>query len=179
MFGKEHIRVAVYDSDTLRNGDAVEDFCYRIGLPFNEESKRFEDEFDNPRLNNNLVELKRIMNRSVTYQQINNIFGPGFAHAMQADDWTKRTEILGTEERTEFLARFKRGNKQLSKEYFSGKDLFRAPRQRETPHWEFDSKAMLQDAVLVMADMMAIAEIHIRELNARVERLERLLATKN
>ena len=179
VFGREHVRVAVYDSGTLRNGDAVEDFCYRIGLPYSGGFTRPEDEFDNPRLNNNLVELKRIANRSVAYQQLNNVFGPSFAHAMQSDDWTERTELLGSIERAEFLARFKRGNKQLSKEYFSGKDLFKAPHQDDTPQWEFDSKAMLQDAVLVMADMMAMGEARINDLSERIEQLERLVAMSN
>ena len=173
VFGKRNIKVAVYERSRMKNGDAVDDFCQHIGLPLGAGYERPPENHTNPRLNNNLVELKRMVNKAPEFQQLQNVFGPSFAHAMLADDWTPRTELLPAEAREAFLAKFKKGNKLLAKEYFAGKQLFKPFKEGEAPQWEFEPQGMLRDAVVVMADMLSRQEKLIRNLEARVSQLER------
>ena len=124
------------------------------------------------RLSNTLVELKRIMNQSVEYRSMANVFGPALAHAMESGGGDDGTEMLDDEERTAFLARFKRGNDRLAKERFAGTPLFRSPRSGESSPWKFESDEMLRAAVLVLTDILAHQERCIAELSAHVARLE-------
>lgn len=172
VFGKDAVRVAIYDRDKLKNHDVVDDFCYRIGLPLSGDYEQPVKSGGNERLNNNLVELKRIMNQSSEHQQLNNAFGPALAHAMLVDTWTPDTHMLTDEQRQKFLEPYKKGNKQLAKEYFSGSQLFAPAKESDLPQWQFDSQAMLYDAVLVLTDILATDERRIRMLEARVAKLE-------
>lgn len=173
VFGRDSVCVAVYDRTKLKNGDVVDDFCYRIGLPLDGGYHPVSHKEANPRLSSNLVELKRIMNNSVEYQGLNNVFGKAFAHAMSADNWSEETPLLDDGTRTEFLAHFKRGNKALANERFAGKALFRSPKPSSASIWEFENEAMLRDAVLVMADLICEQEKRIRLLEAFAQQVSR------
>ena len=172
VFGKDNLTVAVYDRAALKNGDAVDDFRERAGLPPDADYARPDAARFNPRLNNNLVELKRIVNLSPEYAKLNNAFGAAFAHAEAADDWTPPSELLDDAARAAFLNAFREGNERLAADYFGGIPPFPALGSGAAAPWRFDAGDMLRDAVLVMADQMARQEIRLRALAERLARLE-------
>lgn len=133
-FDRENLIVRPYQENELANGDVCHDFLMLAGL--NAEAFRCPEEIPNTRINRDLLEFQRLLNRLPLSAQEKRQFHKQLmelttatANSRLFDD----TPPLAAAERRVLLSEYAEGNAQVAREYLGRDQLFDNKVSADTP----------------------------------------------
>lgn len=151
IFGKENLIVRRFDPESWVRHSIYHDFMDCIGLELTEEFL-LPAQMVNPGLTENHTEIKRIINKDVSFSKEDNAYLSGFLTSLSA-----RTEkeyfcsMLSPEETRALLGRYASGNLRVASEYIGdGKPLF-SEEVSGLPKWDKDNPYMDEDMIRFFA----------------------------
>lgn len=176
--GKENMIVRVYEKGQF-GGNAknlFSDFLSCFGLDLTDEYT-MSSVRNNPGLNENLIEMKRIMNAIPEYRDSNDF---NRLPMMYASDFLNGREqhvkysMFSPEEQQAFMAQFEESNARVAEEFLGREDgvLFRDLKQTE-PKWQMQQENLWKDLLVYTTEAFVRQENEIRELRRRINELEK------
>lgn len=176
-FGRENVRVGLFDRSRLSGGDVLPEFMHLAGIRDGHTLKPLERD-ENPRLSNNMAEVKRIVNQAPSYRAYKNFLREPMERASTAQPAAPRTTMFTAAERAEFEERYAPGNEQVAREYFGFEEggPFSPSKAAGAPTWEYDDRAMLRETILFVTEALTAEHQRAEELAARLSACEERLA---
>ena len=179
VFGKEHIRVRVYERGLLEKGDIRCDFCSLLGITLDEDYV-FNEIESNPGLGPTVAQAKLVANNVETYRTTDNfLYYPAIEAALTSGN--TKVPMVPQPLRKEILDRYADGNARIAREYL-GKDdgeLFDNARaldpdpQLDPMEFAVDMERMLVAALAKEHKKRLATEIRLKQQGKRIKQLEK------
>lgn len=176
---KENMIVRVYENRQFEGNEATihSDFLKAIGLEMNEEFSK-ANMARNIGLDNNYVELKRILNGIPEYMDMPDFLARPMVNAnlYQSEGRLHAKEsMFSYEEQVAFYKQYEESNHKVAAEFLGREDgiLFKDGIE-ELPKWSIDSKTFYEDLTVFMAECFISQEMKIKRLEEKIRDLERV-----
>jgi hypothetical protein len=149
VFGKENLIVRRFDPKTWIHGSIIDDFMHCIGIDNTEDFIPLMGK-ENPGLNENTTEIKRILNKKKDFSMEEGTYFRNILLDLsaQTEEQRPRYSMLSTQEREELRKHFEADNTHIADTYVcDGKPLF-SDAIKDQPEWTPDNPYMFEDAIL-------------------------------
>ena len=178
VVGKENIFVRVFEKGQFEGAEnsLLSDYMQTIGLQMTDEFIIDKQEV-NFALSGNFIKMKQIMNSMPEYLEMDNFMWEELVSAsvcQASQNKHEKTSMLSYEEGQLFMQQFEEGNRRVAQEFLGREDgvLFREPIPN-LPKWRGNEETMNRDMLTFLLEMFCKYENEIRELNTRIEDLEK------
>ncbi len=176
--GKENIFVRVFERGQFEGAEnsLLSDYMKTIGLQMTDEFIIDKQEV-NLALSGNFIKMKQIMNGMPEYLEMDNFMWEELVSAsvfQASQNKHEKASMLSYEEWQSFMQQFEEGNRKVAQEFLGREDgvLFREP-ILNLPKWQENENTMYRDMLTFLVEMCCKYEKQVRELNTRIEDLEK------
>lgn len=177
LFGKENLIVRRFEPQSWKNNSIIDDFMDCISLKVTPDFQ-VPDEMKNPRLTNNCVEIKRIINShpSLSTEEIDYL--ASFLKSMSGEHVDGQTadnsySMLSAKETKTLLAKYAKGNERVASEYLKdGKPMF-SSEITNLPKWEANNPYMLEDVIRFFTLAFAELNQNTKDMKKEIKHLKK------
>lgn len=173
---KDNMIVRVYESGQYEGEEQsiYSDFLKAIGLNLNKHYAK-DNLAKNIGLNNNFVEMKRILNGIPEYSGMSDFLARPmvYANLCQTDKELHAQEsMFSYDEQITFLKRYEESNRKVAIEFLGREDgvLFKET-IKELPEWKIDQNKIYQDVIVFMAEAFCFQQNKILKLEEEIKDL--------
>lgn len=174
VFGKDHMIVRRFDSQSFYQGSIYADFLHCMQLELTDEYLPLKNTINNTSLEGNALEIMRILNTLPDLDAVQRLLC--LRHLRKVTEISgSRFSMLSGEERREFMSHFEEGNRHVADEYIGdGAPLFETE-PVELPKWEAVNPYMHEDLIRFFALESKARCEDIDALHQQIEALEQRL----
>ena len=153
IFGKDSLIVRRFDRADWKNGSIIDDFLDCVGLTHTDEYNELPENI-NPSLSENMAQIKRIINKDLTFSKEENAYLGQFLRDLSPESGKQYPcSMLSVDETRAFLEQFAEENKRVVTDYIrDGKPLF-SDEIRDLPKWQAENPYMLEDLIRFFASV--------------------------
>jgi hypothetical protein len=172
VFGKENLIVRRFDPKTWIHGSVIDDFMHCVGIDNTEDFIPLTGK-ENPGLNENTTEIKRILNKNKDFSMEEGTYFRDVLLDLSAQtaEQRPRYSMLSTQEREELRKHFEADNAHIADTYVcDGKPLF-SDAIKDQPEWSPDNPYMLEDMIQFFSTVAINLRRENESLHLETERL--------
>jgi hypothetical protein len=168
VIGKENIIVRRYEKESFsgKEGTIYSDFLEVVGLESGEEFLQLEKPA-NVSLNNNYAEIKRIINKLGSNQDLGERESAWFEEVImecsRQQEKPYESAMFSPQERKNFMKKYEKSNQKVAQEYLGEEQLFREDIS-DLPKWSRSNGRQYEDTLLFWGTVLWKQQQEIEQL---------------
>lgn len=174
VIGKDNLIVRVYEKEHLLSSESgiFSDFMNAVSEEM-EDSYLIPEAAFNQNLSGNFIEIKRKMNESLSYKEMEDFLNEPLILASNIKK-QKKESYFSYKEQLAYIQKFEKSNARVAREFLGREDgvLFSEPVE-ELPQWKVNPETMYEDIIRVYTEIAVAQQKQIEVLRERVACLER------